>query len=100
MQATLTCEATSSNPAVKMSWWNQGVPISEGINSYTKPGLHGGKLSVIQLTVNVTAEMDGAVYICQGTSVPLLKSTHKDVTLNVYREYKPQGRSRGPPVYS
>lgn len=69
-----------------MGWWYQGVPVTEGINSFTKPGLHGGKLSTIQLTVNVTPEVDGTVYMCQGTNVPMLKSMHKDVTLNVYRK--------------
>lgn len=86
-QATLTCEATSSNPALKMGWWHQGVPVTEGINSFTKPGLHGGKLSTIQLTLNVTPEVDGTMYMCQGTNVPMLKSMHKDITLNVYRKY-------------
>jgi len=86
IQATISCEATSSNPAVKMSWWHQGVPVSEGINSYTKPGLHGGKLSTIQLTVNVTSEMDGSVYMCQGANPLMGKNIHKDVTLDVYRK--------------
>jgi len=86
-QATLTCEATSSNPALKMSWWHQGVPVSEGINSYTKPGLHGGKLSTIQLTFNVTPEVDGSLYMCQGSNPLMSKNIHKEVTLDVYRKW-------------
>ncbi|XP_050530864.1 nephrin-like [Daktulosphaira vitifoliae] len=82
-RATLTCEATSSNPAVKMSWWHEGIPVTEGINSFSKPGLHGGKLSTIQMTVNVTPEVDETVYTCQATSLALHKSIHREVTLNV-----------------
>ncbi|CAI6356936.1 unnamed protein product [Macrosiphum euphorbiae] len=85
-QATLTCEATSSNPALKMSWWHQGVPVSEGINSYTKPGLHGGKLSTIQMTFNVTPEVDGSLYMCQGSNPLMSKNIHKEVTLDVYHK--------------
>lgn len=87
VQATLTCESTSSNPAVKMSWWHNGVQVNEGINSYTKPGLHGGKLSTIQLTVNVTADTDGSVYMCQGANSQLGKSINKDITLDVHRKW-------------
>jgi hypothetical protein len=83
-QGTITCEAASSYPAVKMSWWHEGAHVKEGINSYTKPGLYGGKLSTIQLTFNVTPEVDGKVYMCQATNIPLLKNMHKDVSLNVY----------------
>lgn len=87
VQATLTCEATSSNPAVKMKWWHQGVQVTEDVYSFTKPGLHGGKLSTIQLTVNVTPEMDGRVYMCQASNTLMSKSLNKEVTLNVYRKY-------------
>lgn len=86
VQATLTCEATSSNPAVKMLWFHQGVRVTDGITSFTKPGLYGGKVSTVQLTVNVTTDTDGSVYMCQGHSGLLQKSTHKDITLNVYRK--------------
>ncbi|XP_026818055.1 nephrin-like [Rhopalosiphum maidis] len=86
VQATLTCEATSSNPAVKMKWWHQGVQVTEDVYSFTKPGLHGGKLSTIQLTVNVTPEMDGRVYMCQASNTLMSKSLNKEVTLNVYHK--------------
>ncbi|VVC38576.1 Fibronectin type III,Immunoglobulin-like domain,Immunoglobulin C1-set,Immunoglobulin/major [Cinara cedri] len=85
-EATLTCEATSSYPAVKMSLWRQGMPVTENINSFTKPGLYGGKLSTVQMTFNVTPEVEGMVYLCQGNHGLLSKTIHKEVTLNVYRK--------------
>ncbi|XP_025196659.1 nephrin-like [Melanaphis sacchari] len=86
VQATLTCEATSSNPAVKMKWWHQDMQVTEDVYSFTKPGLHGGKLSTIQLTINVTSEMDGRVYMCEASNTLISKSLNKEVTLNVYHK--------------
>ncbi|XP_050061787.1 nephrin-like isoform X2 [Aphis gossypii] len=86
VQATLTCEATSSNPPVKMKWWHQNLQVTEDVYSFTKPGLYGGKLSTIQLTINITSEMDGRMYKCQAYNSPMSKSLNKDVTLNVYHK--------------
>jgi len=86
VQATLTCEATSSNPPVKMKWWHQNLQVIEDVYSFTKPGLYGGKLSTIQLTINITSEMDGRMYMCQAYNSLMSKSLNKDVTLNVYRK--------------
>lgn len=85
-EATLTCEATSSNPGVKMTLWRHGVQVTENLNSFTKPGLYGGKLSTVQVTFNVTPEVDGAAYMCQGSHSQLARHINREITLNVYRK--------------
>ncbi|XP_046676056.1 nephrin isoform X1 [Homalodisca vitripennis] len=85
--ATLTCDASSSNPPAQMTWWKDGIPISEGITNSSKPGLHRGTFSSMQLKVNITPEMDGLVYTCQAMNLALQRSVHDAVTMNVL--YKP-----------
>lgn len=84
--ATLTCESSSSNPPAVLSWWKEGIPI-EGATTSSKPGLHGGMISVIELKVNVTPSISGVVYTCQATNEALQRSVHDAFTLDVL--YKP-----------
>lgn len=86
MVATLTCESSSSNPPAKLSWWKEGIPI-DGATTSSKPGLHGGMISTIELKVNVTAAISGVVYTCQATNEELKRSVHDAFTLDVL--YKP-----------
>lgn len=82
-EATLTCDASSSNPPAQMTWWRDGIPISKGITNSSKPGLHRGTFSSMTLKVNITPEMDGLVYTCQAMNLALQRSVHDAVTMNV-----------------
>nr|XP_014294021.2 nephrin isoform X3 [Halyomorpha halys] len=85
--ATLTCDASSSNPPSEMSWWREGISVTEGISNSSKPGLHGGTVSSIQLKLNITPEIDGDVYTCQAANTVLQRSVHDAITMSVL--YKP-----------
>ncbi|KAJ8969698.1 hypothetical protein NQ317_004131 [Molorchus minor] len=85
-EATLTCDSSSSNPPAKLSWWREGIPV-QGLINTTKPGLHGGTVSSIEMKINVTEEMNGIVYTCQANNEALQRSVHDSVTLQVV--YKP-----------
>lgn len=85
--ATLTCEASSSHPAARLSWWREGIPLpitpgSETVNT-SRPGLHGGVVSSIQLKLNVTPDIAGTVFTCQATNDALQRSVNDAFTLNV-----------------
>ncbi|GFG39572.1 hypothetical protein Cfor_01002, partial [Coptotermes formosanus] len=84
--ATLTCDSSSSNPEARLSWWREGIPV-QGVTNVTKPGLHGGKVSSIMLTLEITPELNGIVYTCQATNEALQRSVHDAITLEVL--YKP-----------
>lgn len=84
--ATLTCDASSSNPPAQLSWWREGIPVTEGITNSSKPGLHSGTYSSIQLKLNITPEIDGIVYTCQATNLALQRSVHDATTMNVLCE--------------
>ncbi|XP_024084429.1 nephrin [Cimex lectularius] len=85
--ATLTCDGSSSNPPAEMSWWREGISVTEGISNSSKPGLHGGTVSSIQLRLNVTPDIDKDVYTCQAMNTALQRSAHDAITMNVL--YKP-----------
>ncbi|XP_044759594.1 nephrin isoform X1 [Coccinella septempunctata] len=85
-QATLICDSSSSNPPAKLSWWREGIPV-QGVFNTSKPGLHGGTVSTIELKLNVTEQLNGIVYTCQATNEKLERSVHDAVTLQVL--YKP-----------
>ncbi|VEN63224.1 unnamed protein product [Callosobruchus maculatus] len=85
-EATLICDSSSSNPPAKLSWWREGIPVQGKLNG-TKPGLHGGTVSTIEMKLNVTEEMNGIVYTCQATNEALERSVHDSITLQVL--YKP-----------
>ncbi|KAL3284555.1 hypothetical protein HHI36_018712 [Cryptolaemus montrouzieri] len=86
-QATLTCDSSSSNPPAKLSWWREGIPV-QGVFNTSKPGLHGGTVSTIELKLNVTEQLNGIVYTCQATNEKLERSVHDAITLQVL--YKPK----------
>ncbi|XP_073986963.1 nephrin-like isoform X2 [Rhodnius prolixus] len=85
--ATLTCDGSSSNPPAEMSWWREGISVTDGITNTSKPGLHGGVVSSIQLRLNVTPEIDGDMYTCQASNTALQRSVHDAITMSVL--YKP-----------
>jgi nephron len=58
-----------------------------GTNYLSKPGLWGGKVSSMDLKVNVTQEMNGIVYTCQSTNEALQRSVHEAITLQVLCTY-------------
>lgn len=91
--ATLTCDSSSSNPPAKLSWWREGIPV-QGLPNTTKPGLHGGKVSSIELKLNVTEQLNGIVYTCQATNEALQRSVHDAITLQVLCEYSDYLRPR------
>ncbi|XP_018304858.1 nephrin [Mycetomoellerius zeteki] len=82
----LICESSSSNPAAEMSWWKNGIPVP-GTRNSTKPGLHGGYLSSVELTLDLTEDMNGEVYTCEAKNTELGRSSHDATTLDVL--YKP-----------
>ncbi|XP_018320439.1 nephrin isoform X2 [Agrilus planipennis] len=86
VEATLICDCSSSNPPAKLSWWREGIPVQSMSNS-TKPGLHGGKVSSIDLKLNITEDMNGIVYTCQASNEVLQISAHQAFPLKVL--YKP-----------
>ncbi|XP_006564420.1 nephrin isoform X2 [Apis mellifera] len=85
-EGRIICESSSSNPAAEMSWWKGGIPV-QGTKNGTKPGLHGGFLSFVELSLDVTEEMNGEVYTCQARNNQMDRSIHDATTLDVL--YKP-----------
>ncbi|XP_076762632.1 sticks and stones isoform X2 [Xylocopa sonorina] len=85
-EGRIICESSSSNPAAEMSWWKGGIPV-QGTKNGTKPGLHGGYLSFVELTLDVTEKMNGEVYTCQARNNEMDRSIHDATTLDVL--YKP-----------
>ncbi|XP_018050138.1 PREDICTED: nephrin-like [Atta colombica] len=85
-EGRLICESSSSNPAAEMSWWKNGIPVP-GTRNSTKPGLHGGYLSSVELTLDLTEDMNGEVYTCEAKNAELGRSSHDATTLDVL--YKP-----------
>ncbi|KAJ8943779.1 hypothetical protein NQ314_009658 [Rhamnusium bicolor] len=85
-EATLICDSSSSNPPAKLSWWREGIPV-QGLVNTSKPGLHGGSVSSIEMKVNVTEQMNGIVYTCQAHNEALQRSVHDAITLQVLCTY-------------
>lgn len=85
-EGRIICESSSSNPAAEMSWWKGGIPV-QGTKNGTKPGLHGGFLSFVELTLDVTEEMNGEVYTCQARNNQMDRSIHDATTLDVLCKY-------------
>lgn len=84
--ATLTCDSSSSNPPAVLTWWRDGIPVQGTTNSSSK-GLHGGAVSTVKVTLDVTPELNGIVYTCQAMNEILQRSVHDAITLDVL--YKP-----------
>lgn len=88
-ESTLICDSSSSNPPAKLSWWKEGIPV-QGLKNTTKPGLHGGKISSIELKLNITDQMNGIIYTCQATNEALQRSVHDAITLQVLCKVLPK----------
>lgn len=61
--------------------------MSTGLPMQKKKGLHGGTVSTIQLKLNITKDMNGAVYTCQAMNEVLQRSVHDALALKVLCEY-------------
>lgn len=85
-EGRIICESSSSNPVAEMSWWKNGIPVPNTRNG-TKPGLHGGFLSFVELTLDLTEEMNGEVYTCEAKNTELGRSIHDATTLDVLCKY-------------
>ena len=71
---TWTCESGISNAAGRHTWYLDGNRLSNSITS-TEPGKYGGQISTSNLTMNLTADMNEAVIMCQDTNDVLGKIT-------------------------
>lgn len=85
--ATLTCEVGSSNPEPELSWWMDGLEVTENITKVCKSAVFDGRSCTTELSLNLTADMDGRQYTCQATNVPLQLSVSDVMTLNVQCKY-------------
>ncbi|ODM93893.1 Nephrin [Orchesella cincta] len=86
-RVNLTCESGSSNPSAKMTWFKDGVSIPSSSN-YTLPGDNRGKRAVSVLMLDLTSELDNALYTCSAQNGAVKKSVHDTITLQV--AYKPK----------
>ncbi|XP_068144561.1 nephrin isoform X1 [Drosophila tropicalis] len=82
LRAKLICDSSSSNPPAKISWWKDGIPV-EGVNLANKPGLWGGSVSTLEMSVNITQDLDGIVYTCQSHNEVLQRSVHETISLDI-----------------
>lgn len=85
-EGRIICESSSSNPAAEMSWWKGGISVPSTKNG-TKPGLHGGFLSYVELSLDLTEDMNCEVYTCQARNAQMERSIHDAITLHVLCEY-------------
>lgn len=69
-----------------MSWWKQGIPVPETRNS-TKAGLHGGYVSSVEITLELTEKMNGEVYTCQARNAALERAIHDATTLTIFCKF-------------
>ncbi|XP_077889215.1 nephrin isoform X2 [Ictidomys tridecemlineatus] len=80
---TLCCIAKSSRPRVLLQWWLGGrqlLPTDETVMD----GLHGGHISMSNLTFLVRREDNGLTLTCEAFSEAFAKETFKkSLTLNV-----------------
>lgn len=86
IEATMTCDSSSSNPPATITWWKDGIPV-EGINNTSKSGLWGGTVSSLDLKINVTQDMNDIVYTCQSNNEALSRSVHEAIKLQVLCKY-------------
>ena len=86
--AILTCKSGSSNPPSSIAWRKviRGVKNSTILRGITDPSEiceFGGNCTTNHLEIEVTAELDGAVYVCEATNEELRESVHNAKTLTV-----------------
>lgn len=82
-KAVLICDVGASNPEPELSWWIDGLEVSDSVTKYCKNGLYSGKVCTTELLLNLTANMDGKRYTCQATNIPLQRSVSDVTVLNV-----------------
>ncbi|XP_038217035.1 nephrin isoform X2 [Zerene cesonia] len=82
IEGTLYCDAASSNPPATLSWWRDGIPV-QSQPMKMKKGLHGGTVSTIELKLNISKDLNGAVYTCQAMNEAIQRSVHDALTLKV-----------------
>ncbi|XP_012277554.1 nephrin isoform X2 [Orussus abietinus] len=89
----LLCESSSSNPPAVMSLWKSGHLVMSSGNSVpalqntTKSGLHNGYVSSVELTLQLTENMNNDVYTCEAKNPRTQRAVLDGVTLNIL--YKP-----------
>ncbi|XP_069173216.1 nephrin isoform X1 [Procambarus clarkii] len=94
-QATLRCEAGSSNPPAVITWLREGYQMSGRVQE-TSLTPNGGTRVVNVLTLNLTAADDGLTYTCQAANTALEKNVRQSITLRV--NYAPTFLSAPPDV--
>ena len=88
-KATLTCKSGSSNPTASIVWRKvirsvKNYTVLHGITDFPTEGCEfGGNCTTNKLEIDVTAELDGAIYICEATNEELHESVHNAKTLSV-----------------
>lgn len=55
----------------------------QGSTNSSSKGLHGGTVSTVKVTLDVTSELNGIVYTCQAMNEILQRSVHDAITLDV-----------------
>ncbi len=83
----LTCESTSSNPPAKVAFLKDAQEVSAHLNQTIKDGKHGGKKTSITLELDLTSDLDGALYTCEANNAAIKQSLHNTMTLEVNCKY-------------
>ena len=84
--AVLTCDVGASNPEPDISWWMNGLEVTQNITKSCKHGLYGGQVCTTELRLNLAADMNGRRYTCQATNAPLQIRASDVTVLNVHCE--------------
>ncbi|XP_004595203.2 nephrin [Ochotona princeps] len=80
---TLCCVTKSSRPQVQLQWWLGGRQLL-ATDETVMDGLHGGHISMSNLTYRVRREDNGLALTCEAFSDAFTKETFKkSLTLNV-----------------
>ena len=88
-KAYLTCESTSSNPPARVSFLKESQDISAHLNQTYKDGKHGGKKTSVTLELDLTSDLNGAMYTCEGNNNAIKQSVHNSLVLDVQcKSYK------------
>lgn len=69
-----------------MSWFKKGMTI-EGTRNGTKIGLHGGFVSTVELSLDLTEDMNGDIYTCEARNVQMQRASLDAETLNILCKY-------------
>jgi len=92
-KANLTCKSGSSNPTASIVWRKvvkniKSSTVLPGVTEHPSESCEfGGNCTTNRLEINVTRELDGAVYVCEATNEELRESVHNAKTLSVHCKY-------------